>query len=131
MDSKDIAIQINVTRSFKEGSGVTWQTSMPQTAALKEIDTISDKVMQAIQRQEVWSRIDAMNDEIETYTRQRAQIMFGIKNLEDKHGDFSRAKIEIKQGYEQNKESLVRITTLIAALIEEQKRLARVLDEER
>jgi hypothetical protein len=122
-----IAIQMNVTRAFSEGSGATWLTSMPQDSSIEEINTISDKIMAALARQDTWARIALLNNEIEMHTKQKAQIDFSLASLEEKHGDFTACNKDIRAAYNQSKEGLLRIVTLISALVAEQARLQQLL----
>lgn len=122
-DMNDLAIQMNITRAFSEGSGATWVTSVRQSDSLEEVNDISDKLMAAIGRQEIWARISSLNNEIEMHSKQKAQIEFSIGSLEMKHGDFSKTNVDIRNAYNQSKEGLLRIDLLIAALRTEQARL--------
>jgi len=119
-----LAVQISVSRSFdKEGSGANWVTSVKQDDSLEEINAVSDKIMAAISRQEIWARADALNTEIEMHLKQRAQVMFTIKSMEKRYGDFSRANVDAKNAYHQSQEGLLRIDLLVEALRVEQDRL--------
>jgi aspartokinase len=119
----ELAMQINVTRTFSEGSGTTWITSVRQNDPLERINAVSDKMMAAIERQETWARISSIDNEIVAHSKQHAQIIFTIKSMELKHGDFSRVNVDVRNAYNQSKEGLLRIDTLIDTLKSEQKRL--------
>jgi septal ring factor EnvC (AmiA/AmiB activator) len=118
-----IAIQVSVTRSFEEGQGVTWATTIPQSASLNEINAVMDKVWAASSRQEKWNRVDRINKEIEHAVRQIAQLQFNLKLLEDRHKDISKAPSDAKAALNQTRDTIVRSKTLIDELRSEQVRM--------
>jgi len=122
-DGEPLAITMQITRSFSEGSGATWSTGIPQLATQEEMDDISDRMMKSLERQEIWARISNLNNEIEMHAKQRAQVEFSIVSLETRHGDFSKSNVDTKNAYNQSKEGLTRIDLLISALQGEQMRL--------
>ncbi len=126
-DGEDLAIQLNVSQTFFEGSGANWGTTVPQSASLDEINQITDKIMGGLARQEVWARVSALNNDLETYAKQKAQLEFSLESLNKKHGDFSKASHDIKQARDQGEESLLRLNLLMAALQAEQARLRQGL----
>ena len=122
-----LAITINVTQSFFEGSGASWATSVPQTATIDEINEINDKVMAGIARQETWARISGLNNDLEAHAKQKAQLEFSLASLEKRHGDKPHIPADVKAARDQGEESLLRIKLLMDALEQEQDRLRKGL----
>lgn len=118
-----IAIQASLTRSFDEGQGVSWATTIPQSTSLSEINAIMDKVWAASSRQAKWNRIDRINAEIEHAVRQIAQLRFNLTLLEDRHKDLAKAPSDAKAALNQTRDTIVRSETLIKELVAEQDRM--------
>lgn len=128
-DSKGdkLAITINVSQSFFEGSGASWATSVPQDATLDEINEITDRMMGGIQRQETWARISGLNNDLEAHAKQKAQLEFSLASLEKRHGEKTHIPQDVKAARDQGEESLLRIKLLMDALNQEQDRLRKGL----
>ena len=128
-DSKGdkLAITINVSQSFFEGSGASWATSVPQDATLDEINEITDRMMGGIQRQETWARISGLNNDLEAHAKQKAQLEFSLASLEKRHGEKAHIPQDVKAARDQGEESLLRIKLLMDALNQEQDRLRKGL----
>jgi len=128
-DSKGdkLAITINVSQSFFEGSGASWATSVPQDATLDEINEITDRMMGGIQRQETWARISGLNNDLEAHAKQKAQLEFSLASLEKRHGEKTHIPQDVKAARDQGEESLLRIKLLMDALNQEQGRLRKGL----
>ena len=126
-DGEPLAVQFNVTRSFTEGNGVTVVTTVPQTAEQADIDNVADKIMRAIDRMEIHARVSALNNDLESHAKQKAQLEFSLDNLARKHGDYSKANADTKSARDQTTEALSRVDLLMAALISEQDRLRKGL----
>jgi hypothetical protein len=128
-DSKgeSLAITINVSQSFFEGSGASWATTVPQDASLDEINAINDKIMGGIARQETWARISGLNNDLEAHAKQKAQLEFSLASLEKRHGGKPHVPQDVKAAKEQGEESLLRIKLLMEALAAEQERLRKGL----
>lgn len=122
-----IAIQTSLTRSFDEGQGVTWTTTIPQSASLDEINSIADKIWQASTRQLRLNRVDRIDKEIEYNIQQLAQLQYSLKSLEECHKDWSKAPNDAKVAYNKTKENIIRFTTLIDTLGAEQVRMRKAL----
>lgn len=124
-DIKDerIAIQVSVTRSFEEGQGVTWATTLLQSSSLKDINEVMDKVWAASSRQAKWNRVDRINAEVEHAVRQIAQLQFNLRLLEDRHTDFHKAPNDAKAAINQTRDTIIRSETLIKELRGEQERM--------
>ena len=122
-DGEKLAIQVNVTQSFYEGSGASWATSVPQDATLDEINEITDRMMGGIQRQETWARISGLNNDLEAHAKQKAQLQFSLASLEKRHGYKAHTPADVTAAREQGEESLLRIEILMKALEQEQARL--------
>lgn len=123
-----IPINISITRQFYEGSGCQFTTSVYQDTSVDEINELSDKIMAVVARQEVWTRIARLNDEIEVHAKQRAQMLHATADLEKKHGDFSEAPDQTRMAYQQNQSGVLRTDILIGSLAEEQNRLRALLN---
>jgi hypothetical protein len=126
-DGEKLAITINVSQSFFEGSGASWATSVPQDATLDEINEITDRMMGGIQRQETWARISGLNNDLEAHAKQKAQLEFSLASLEKRHGDKAHIPQDVRAAREQGEESLLRIKILMEALEQEQTRLRKGL----
>ncbi len=122
-DGESLAIQVQVTQSFFEGSGATWTTTIPQDAELVEIEKVNDKIMAAIARQEIWARISGLNNDLEAHAKQKAQLEFSLASLAKRHPDWSKAPHDVRAARDQGQESLLRLELLMEALTAEQKRL--------
>lgn len=125
-----IAIQVSVTRSFDEGQGTTWATTLPQTASLREINGVMDKIWSATSRQARWSRLERIGNEVEHSIKQAAQLQFSLKSLEERHKDMSKAPSDAKSAYTQTKDNIIRFETLIKELHIEHNRMRSELDTE-
>ena len=126
-DGEKLAIQVNVTQSFYEGSGANWATSVQQDATLEEINEITDRMMGGIQRQETWARISGLNNDLEAHAKQKAQLQFSLASLDKRHGHKSHIPADVTAAREQGEESLLRIEILMEALEQEQARLKKGL----
>ena len=128
-DSKgeDLAIQINVSQSFFEGSGASWAFTIPQTAELEDVNALTDKVMAGLARQETWARISGLNNDLEAHAKQKAQLQFSLASLDKRHGHKSHIPADVTAAREQGEESLLRIEILMEALEQEQARLKKGL----
>lgn len=111
-----IALQVSLTRSFDTGEGVTWATTLPQSATLEQINEIMDKVWAASTRQSILHRIDQANKDIAHAIQALAQFRYTIASLEDKHKEISKAPSETRVAYTQTKENIIRHETLIKEL---------------
>jgi len=127
-DGNELAIQISVSQSFFEGSGVSYATTVPQSATQAEIDEINDRIMAAIQRQEKWARISGLNNDLETHAKQKAQLEFSLRSLEKRNANKQHVGADVRAAQEQGEESLLRIKILMEALEQEQKRLREGLE---
>jgi hypothetical protein len=127
-DGNELAIQISVSQSFFEGSGVSYATTVPQSAKQEEIDEINDRIMAAIQRQEKWARISGLNNDLETHAKQKAQLEFSLRSLEKRNANKPHVGQDVRAAQEQGEESLLRIKILMEALEQEQKRLREGLE---
>ena|ERR1035437_805486 len=124
---ESLAITINVSQSFFEGSGAAWATTVPQDATLEQINEINDKIMGGIARQEVWARISGLNNDLEAHAKQKAQLEFSLASLEKRHGDKTHIPADVKAAKDQGEESLLRLKLLMEALEQEQNRLRKGL----
>ena len=123
----DLAIQINVSQSFFEGSGASWATTVRQSASLEQINEITDKIMGGIARQEIWARISGLNNDLESHAKQKAQLEFSLASLEKRHGEKTHKPADVKAAQDQGEESLLRLNLLMEALSQEQARLRKGL----
>lgn len=118
-----IALQVSLTRSFAEGQGVTWATTLPQSASLEEINAVMDKVWAASSRQAKWSRIEAIYSDIDRTVQAIAQFRYTLASLDDKHKDLLKAPSDQRAAYTQTKENIMRHETLVKELRAEQTRM--------
>ena len=120
---ESLAISINVSQSFFEGSGASWATTVPQDATLEQINELNDKIMGGIARQEIWARISGLNNDLEAHSKQKAQLEFSLASLAKRHGDFGKAPHDARAAKDQGEESLLRLKLLMEALAAVQARL--------
>jgi septal ring factor EnvC (AmiA/AmiB activator) len=118
-----IAIQVSVTRSFDEGQGVTWATTIPQNYTIEQINGVMDKIWSASTRQSQLNRIDRIDKEIAHNVQQMSQLQYSLKSLEARHINMEKAPSDARAAYTQTKDNLVRFNTLIDGLHDEQKRM--------
>lgn len=121
-------INIAVTMSFdKEGNGTTWQTTVPQTASLAEINSIMDTVHSAMTRQKQWMRYNELDMHRDMLVRQMDQLVFGIESLEKKYSDGANWTKDDKTSLASQQANLLRHQTTIKMLEEDLKvRLAEL-----
>lgn len=122
-----IAIQVSITRSFEEGQGVTWATTLPQSASLKEINDTMDKIWTASSRQSKLHRIDRIDKEIEHNVQQLAQLQFSLAILEKDNPDLSKVSSDVKSAFKQTTSNIIRFKTLNDELRSEQRRMREEL----
>jgi hypothetical protein len=125
---KPIAIQISTTRTFAEGSGATWVTTVRQNDSLGVINAVMDKIMLGIKRQELHTRVAAIYNDIELHLKQKTQLEFSLAALKRRHGDFSKAKVDAREANSQTEESLLRINMSLDTLYQEHDRLNKELE---
>ncbi|MCI0564281.1 MAG: hypothetical protein MN733_37890 [Nitrososphaera sp.] len=121
-----IAISIAVTKSFDQGDGTTWQTTVPQEAPLGEINKVVDKVHAAISRQVKWQRVERLGNEIEHAYKQGAQLQYTLASMEVKYKDMSWPK-DARSAYDQTKDNIIRQNTLVDSLKRELEALKKEL----
>ncbi|MCI0557871.1 MAG: hypothetical protein MN733_05200 [Nitrososphaera sp.] len=110
-----IAISIAVTKSFDQGDGTTWQTTVPQEMSLEDINKVTDKIHAAISRQVKWQRIERLGNEIEHAYKQEAQLQYTLASMEAKYKDMSWSK-DARSAYDQTKDNIIRQSTLVDSL---------------
>lgn len=116
-----IAIQMNVSREVA-GTQFSYITTYPQEISLDDLKAVNNKIMAAMEHQEIWARISAINTEIETHTRQLAQVRFAKENITARYPD-GKMPGEMRTHITQNNDNITRLETLIKTLSDEQHRL--------
>jgi len=123
MKSEDIAIAISVTKPFDEGAGTTWNTTVPQTSSVDEINLVTDKMHAAMRRQSQWAKLERIEKELEHNSRQMSQLEYSMVSIEAKYNGNGTWPKEARSAHEQTKDNIVRHSTHIKGLLREKSEL--------
>jgi hypothetical protein len=111
-----IAVQINLTRSFQEGQGISWTTTVPQDIKLGELDDMLDRFREASVRQARWHRLERMEGDLEHENKRLAQLTSNVNMIDEKHPNQDRAPADVRSTRQQTVDSIIRTKDLIAMI---------------
>jgi len=126
-DGNSLAVQINVTRSFAEGNGATLVTTVPQTAAVKDIASVVDMLMFTMGRMEAHARISAISNDLEANAARIAQQEVQLAEFRKRHPDEGKMNTPDRTTLQTCENTLSLSTKLAASLRDERERLEKGL----
>lgn len=104
-----LALNLNFTRAFADGQGVSFQTTVPQDLPLEDLNGLMDKIRHASRRQALWAAVEQIENEIDHNMRQEAQLLSSMETIDRKYSDVQRVPTADKSARDQAAAAIIRV----------------------